>query len=112
MLTLVRTALLNHQGRLQGYLFKTAFLRQISPFMRLLAQNVLVSFAASSVESTSKYVLERLSIQWQEWLVGRIHRRYFENMVRSLQQILANTACTSGARADATRAPARLPLPP
>jgi ABC-type uncharacterized transport system fused permease/ATPase subunit len=84
VLTLVRTALLNYQGRLQGFLFKTAFLKQVNPFFKLLVENVALSFAASSVESTSKHVLELISIQWQEWITKRIHKKYFANMVRSL----------------------------
>ena len=82
VLTLVRTALLNYQGRLQGMLFKTAFLKQVNPFFRLLVENVAVSFVASSVESTSKHVLELLSINWQDWLTKRMHKQYFANMVR------------------------------
>jgi ABC-type uncharacterized transport system fused permease/ATPase subunit len=82
VLTLVRTALLNYQGRLQGFLFKAAFLRQVSPFMRLLLENVVLSWASSSVESTSKHVLELMSIKWQEWLTKRMHSQYFANMVR------------------------------
>lgn len=82
-LTLIRTALLNYQGRLQGHLFKTAFLKHVRPFLRLLVENVGLSLASSLVESTSKHVLEMLAIQWQDWVSRRLHKQYFAHMVRT-----------------------------
>lgn len=81
-LALVRTGLLNYQGQLQGNLFKTAFLKQVSPFLKLLLENVGICIATSTVESTSRHVREMLDIQWRELLTNRLHRKYFANMVR------------------------------
>jgi ABC-type uncharacterized transport system fused permease/ATPase subunit len=82
VLTIVRTALLNYQGRVQGYLFEAAFLKHVPRFMRLLLENVALCVASSSVETTTRYLLDCLAIQWRGHMTERLHRKYFSNMVR------------------------------
>ena len=81
-LTLMRTALLNYQGKRQGDLFRAAFLRHVSPFTRLLVENVLISLAASSVERSGMHLQSLMAIYWRGWLTRRLHAKYFANMVR------------------------------
>lgn len=83
LLALFKTLLTNYQGKLQGNLFKTAFLKQVSPFARLLLENVAICLVTSTVESTSRHLLSRLDIQWRGLLTRRIQDKYFANMVRS-----------------------------
>lgn len=82
VLTLLRTALLNYQGKLQGQLFKTAFLKQVGPFTQFLLRNVLLSLLASSVERTGMHIQDVMAIKWRNWVTERLHAKYFANMVR------------------------------
>jgi ABC-type uncharacterized transport system fused permease/ATPase subunit len=73
---------MNYQGKLQGNLFKNAFLKQVSPFVRLILENVAICVVTSGVEATSRHILSRLDIQWRGLLTRRIQKKYFANMVR------------------------------
>jgi ABC-type uncharacterized transport system fused permease/ATPase subunit len=83
VLTLARTALLNYQGKVQGHLFKTAFLKQVGPFTQLLLKNVILSLIASSVERTGMHIQDVMAIKWRNWMTERLHAKYFANMVLS-----------------------------
>ena len=78
---IIRTALSNRLARLQGYLFRAAFLRRVPLFLRDLAENVLLCAAAAGLESTFKSWVSRMELQWRRHLTDRIHKRYFDNMV-------------------------------
>lgn len=65
----------------QGHLFKTAFVKNVPLFLKNIGENVLLCFAASAIEATSKRALKAMDLQWQQTLTGRIHKHYFQNMV-------------------------------
>ena len=77
-----RTAVLA-QEHLQGYMFRSAFLKRVPLFVRNLSENVLLCLLAAGVESTSKRVLETVVLDWRKTLTSRIHKLYFDNMVRA-----------------------------
>lgn len=81
-LAIVRVILMNYQGRLQGQLFETAFLKRVPEFFRILVRNVGICIASSAVESTRQYLLDSLAIQWRGWVTELLHAKYFSRMVR------------------------------
>jgi hypothetical protein len=83
-LAIIRVLLMNHQGRLQGQLFETAFLKRVPQFFRILLRNIFICIAASTVESTRQYLLDSLAIQWRGWVTELLHAKYFSRMVRNL----------------------------
>ncbi|KAL3156585.1 hypothetical protein ABBQ38_000875 [Trebouxia sp. C0009 RCD-2024] len=82
-LSIARTALSNRLARLQGHLFRAAFLRHVPLFIRNLSENVLLCLAAAAVESTAKTMLAHMELRWRHRLTSRMHSPYFENMVRA-----------------------------
>ncbi|RMZ56621.1 hypothetical protein APUTEX25_002710 [Auxenochlorella protothecoides] len=78
---LARTALSNRLARLQGYLFRAAFLKRVPLFMRNLAENVALCALAAGLESTSRSWVSRLELQWRRLLTQRVHAAYFDDMV-------------------------------
>lgn len=91
-LAIVRIFLLNYQGRLQGQLFETAFLKRVPEFFSILIRNVFICIASSAVESTRQYLLDGLAIQWRGWVTELLHTKYFSRMVRSCR-LQANVVC-------------------
>ncbi|VAH69909.1 unnamed protein product [Triticum turgidum subsp. durum] len=82
MLTAVlRTAIGHRLAKVQGYLFKSAFLRRVPAFTRLIIENLLLCFLQSTVYQTSKYLTGSLSLRFKKILTDLIHADYFENMV-------------------------------
>ena len=67
---------------LQGHLFKAAFVKKVPLFMQNLGENVALCFVASAIEATSRRCLTLIDLQWQKTLTARIHKHYFQNMVR------------------------------
>ena len=63
-------------------MFRSAFLKRVPLFLRNLTENVLLCLIAAGVESTSKRVLETVILDWRKILTGRIHKLYFDNMVK------------------------------
>lgn len=84
LLAMVRTALTNYQGKLQGQLFETAFLKRVPDFVRIIVLNMGMCVVSSSVESTTRYLLDSLAIQWRGWMTRMLHSKYFSHMVRIL----------------------------
>ncbi|KAL2923533.1 ABC transporter D family member 1 [Bienertia sinuspersici] len=76
----LRTAVSNRLAKVQGFLFRAAFLRRVPSFLRLIIENVLLCFALSTVHSTSKYITGTLSLRFRKILTKLIHTHYFENM--------------------------------
>lgn len=76
------TRLLNWVLPPQGWMFRSAFLKRVPLFLRNLTENVLLCLIAAGVESTSKRVLETVILDWRKILTGRIHKLYFDNMVK------------------------------
>ncbi|KAF4349060.1 hypothetical protein G4B88_029029 [Cannabis sativa] len=76
----LRTALSNRLAKVQGFLFRAAFLRRVPLFFRLISENILLCFLLSSMHSTSKYITGTLSLRFRNILTKLIHSHYFENM--------------------------------
>ncbi|CAA2998788.1 ABC transporter D family member 1 [Olea europaea subsp. europaea] len=76
-----RTAVSNRLAKVQGFLFRAAFLRRVPAFFRLILENILLCFLQSTLHSTSKYVTGTLSLRFRKILTKLIHTQYFQNMV-------------------------------
>ncbi|XP_050382977.1 ABC transporter D family member 1 [Argentina anserina] len=79
-IVVLRTALSNRLAKVQGFLFRAAFLRRVPLFFRLISENILLCFLASTMHSTSKYITGSLSLRFRKILTQRIHSHYFENI--------------------------------
>ncbi|KAJ4841526.1 ATP-binding cassette sub- D member 1 [Turnera subulata] len=79
-IAVLRTALSNRLAKVQGFLFRAAFLRRIPLFFRLISENIILCFLLSTMHSTSKYVTGTLSLCFRKILTKLIHAHYFENM--------------------------------
>ncbi|XP_022634568.1 ABC transporter D family member 1 [Vigna radiata var. radiata] len=80
-IAVLRTALSNRLAKVQGFLFRAAFLRRVPLFLRLISENILLCFLLSTIHSTSKYITGTLSLHFRRILTKIIHSHYFENMV-------------------------------
>ncbi|KAL0739611.1 hypothetical protein Bca4012_015821 [Brassica carinata] len=76
-----RTALSNRLAKVQGFLFRAAFLRRAPLFLRLISENIMLCFMLSTTHATSKYITGALSLRFRKILTKLIHSHYFENMV-------------------------------
>ncbi|KAL6523685.1 ATP-binding cassette sub- D member 1 [Orobanche gracilis] len=76
-----RTAVSNRLAKVQGFLFRAAFLRRVPAFLRLIIENILLCFALSTLTSTSKYATGTLSLWFRKILTKLTHTQYFQNMV-------------------------------
>ncbi|CAL9054400.1 unnamed protein product [Musa banksii] len=77
----LRTALSHRLAKVQGFLFRAAFLQRVPTFLRLIAENLLLCFLQSTLYSTSKYLTGALGLRFRKNLTELIHSDYFENMV-------------------------------
>ena len=77
-LQVLRTTLSNRLAKVQGFLFRAAFLRRVPLFLRLISENILLCFLLSTMQSTSKYITGTLSLHFRKILTKLIHSRYFE----------------------------------
>lgn len=73
-----RTALSNRLAKVQGFLFRAAFLRRVPTFFRLIFENIILCFLQSTLHSTSKYITGTLSLRFRKILTKLIHAHYFE----------------------------------
>lgn len=73
-----RTALGNRLAKVQGFLFRAAFLRRVPLFFQLISENILLCFLLSAMHSTSKYITGTLSLRFRKILTKLIHEHYFE----------------------------------
>ncbi|MBA0717514.1 hypothetical protein Golax_005324, partial [Gossypium laxum] len=76
----LRAALSNRLAKVQGFLFRAAFLRRVPSFFWLISENILLCFLLSTIHSTSKYITGTLSLRFRKILTKLIHAHYFENM--------------------------------
>jgi len=81
VLAILRTALSNRLARLQGYLFRAAFLRRVPLFARNLVENVALCAVAAGMEATSRSWVSFIELQWRRLLTKRLHDSYFDAMV-------------------------------
>lgn len=79
-----RTALSNRLAKVQGFLFRAAFLRRAPLFLRLISENIMLCFMLSTMHSTSKYITGALSLRFRKILTKLIHSHYFEVALPSL----------------------------
>ena len=84
LLAIARTALSNRLARLQGYLFRAAFLRRVPLFTRNLLENVALCAVAAGLEATTRSWVSYMELQWRRLLTSRLHTAYFDEMVSSL----------------------------
>ncbi|KAM0940004.1 putative ABC-type fatty-acyl-CoA transporter [Dioscorea sansibarensis] len=76
----LRTALSIRLAKVQGFLFRAAFLRRVPSFVRLIIENLVLCFLQSTLFSTSKYLTGSLGLHFRRLLTDLIHSSYFENM--------------------------------
>ncbi|KAL9393556.1 hypothetical protein Peur_012841 [Populus x canadensis] len=79
-IAVLKTTLSNRLAKVQGFLFRAAFLQRVPLFFRLISENILLCFLLSTINSTSKYVTGTLSLCFRKILTKVIHAHYFENM--------------------------------
>lgn len=79
-IVVLRTSLSNRLAKVQGFLFRAAFLRRVPLFFRLISENILLCFLLSTMHATSKYITGILSLRFRKILTRLIHAHYFENM--------------------------------
>lgn len=75
---MLRTAVSNRLAKVQGFLFRAAFLRRVPVFFRLILENILLCFLQSTLHSTSKYITGTLSLRFRNILTRLIHAQYFQ----------------------------------
>ncbi len=80
LLAIARTALSNRLARLQGYLFRAAFLQRVPLFARNLVENIALCAVASGLEATTRSWVGYLELQWRKLLTSRLHKAYFDDM--------------------------------
>jgi ABC-type uncharacterized transport system fused permease/ATPase subunit len=83
VLQALRTALSNRLARVQGFLFKAAFLKRPSIFTRLIIENLFLCLVQSALFSTTKFITGTLSLQFRKILTDRIHSDYFKVLLGS-----------------------------
>lgn len=81
LLAIARTALSNRLARLQGYLFRAAFLRRVPLFTRNLIENIALCAVAAGLEATTRSWVKYMELQWRRLLTSRLHGAYFDDMV-------------------------------
>ncbi|KAK4791470.1 hypothetical protein SAY86_031883 [Trapa natans] len=79
-IVVLRTSLSNRLAKVQGFLFRAAFLGRVPLFFRLISENILLCFLLSTMYSTSKYITGILSLRFRKIMTKLIHTHYFENM--------------------------------
>lgn len=77
-LQVLRTAVGHRLAKVQGYLFRSAFLRRIPTFTRLIIENLLLCFLQSTLYQTSKYLTGSLGLRFKKILTDLVHADYFE----------------------------------
>ncbi|KAL8234215.1 hypothetical protein R6Q59_020315 [Mikania micrantha] len=77
----LRTAVSNRLAKVQGFLFRAAFLRRVPVFVQLIVENIILCFVQSALYSTSKYITGTLSLRFRNILTKLIHAQYFQNMI-------------------------------
>ena len=77
-LQVLRTAVGHRLAKVQGYLFRAAFLRRVPTFTRLIIENLLLCFLQSTIYQTSKYLTGSLGLHFKKILTDLVHADYFE----------------------------------
>lgn len=77
-LQVLRTSVGHRLAKVQGYLFRSAFLRRIPTFTCLIIENLLLCFLQSTLYQTSKYLTGSLGLRFKKILTDLVHADYFE----------------------------------
>lgn len=80
LLAIARTALSNRLARLQGHLFRAAFLRRVPLFVRNLTENIILCALAAGLEATTRSWVSYMELHWRRLLTSRLHSAYFDRM--------------------------------
>ncbi|KAL2620730.1 hypothetical protein R1flu_000935 [Riccia fluitans] len=80
-IAVLRTALSNRLARVQGFLFRAAFLRRVPLFIKLITENLLLCLLQSFFYSTTKFLTGSLSLLFRKILTDKIHADYFQDMI-------------------------------
>lgn len=83
LLQVLRTVVSNRLARVQGFLFRAAFLRRVPTFFRFIFENVLLCFTQSALHSTTKYITGTLSLRFRKILTKLIHDQYFQVVINT-----------------------------
>ena len=79
-LSILKTLLSNRLAKLQGYLFRAAFLRRVPLFARNIGENVILCGVAAVLEATAKKWMSTIELSWRDKLTDTIHSKYFSDM--------------------------------
>lgn len=79
-ISVLKTALSNRLAKVQGLLFRAAFLTRAPLFMQLITENLILCFLQSVFFSTTRFLTGALSLRFRKILTNRIHSDYFQNM--------------------------------
>jgi ABC-type uncharacterized transport system fused permease/ATPase subunit len=79
-IAVLRTALGNRLARVQGFLFRAAFLRRVPLFMQLISENLVLCLLQSVLVSTTRFLTGTLSLCFRKILTDRVHADYFQNL--------------------------------
>lgn len=80
-LTITKTVLSNRLAKLQGYLFRAAFLRRVPLFVRNIGENIVLCGVAAIMEATAKNWVSKIELLWRNELTGKVHEKYFNDMM-------------------------------
>eukprot|EP00889_Picochlorum_renovo_P001322 jgi/Picre1/28352/NNA_003758.t1 len=65
-LSIMKTLLSNRLAKLQGYLFRAAFLRRVPLFIRNIGENVLLCGVAAVLEASAKRWISKIELTWRD----------------------------------------------
>lgn len=80
-LSIMKTLLSNRLAKLQGYLFRAAFLRRVPLFIRNIGENVLLCGVAAALEASAKRWISKIELIWRDQLTDTLHEKYFNDMM-------------------------------
>ena len=92
-LQVLRTAVGHRLARVQGFLFKAAFLRRVPTFTRLIVENLILCFLQSTLYQTSKYLTGSLSLHFKKILTDIAHADYFEVLLLQFCFCIGSILC-------------------
>ena len=92
-LQVLRTAVGHRLARVQGFLFKAAFLRRVPTFTRLIVENLILCFLQSTLYQTSKYLTGSLSLRFKKILTDITHADYFEVLLLQFCFCIGSILC-------------------
>ena len=80
-LSILRTLVSSRLAKLQGYLFRAAFLRRVPLFVRNISENIVLCAVAGGLEATAKSWVSAIELQWRGQLTSSLQHKYFRDMM-------------------------------